>query len=52
MDEFFTYAANYSFPMVLSVYLLVRLEGKINSLGDSIQELSKVISNLRIAIAK
>ena len=52
MDEFFTYAANYCFPMVLSVYLLVRLEGKINALDASIQELGRVISNLQVAISK
>lgn len=43
MDEFFGYAVNYCFPMALSVYLLVRLEGKMSSLEGSIQELSRAI---------
>ena len=43
MDEFFGYAANYCFPMALSVYLLVRLESKMASLENSIQELSRAI---------
>lgn len=36
---------NLGFPIVVSIYLLVRIEGKLNDLTESINELSKAISN-------
>ena len=35
--------ANIGFPIALSMYLLVRIEGKLSYLTDSINELSKNI---------
>ncbi|MEN1761057.1 YvrJ family protein [Anoxynatronum sibiricum] len=46
MNEFLTPVANVGFPIVLSIYLLVRLEGKIESLSDSVHELAKSITVL------
>jgi len=46
MNELLTPVANVGFPIVLSIYLLVRLEGKIEGLSDSLHELAKSITNL------
>lgn len=45
MEHLYTSIANLGFPIVVSIYLLVRIEGKLNDLTESINELSKVISN-------
>lgn len=47
MDEIYTGIANLGFPIVISIYLLVRIEGKLNQLSDSIIELSKAIESVR-----
>jgi len=39
--------ASVGFPITLSMYLLVRIEGKLQILSDSINELSKNIISLR-----
>ena len=44
MDQLLVYAGNYGFPMVISVYLLVRIEGKLESLASSINDLGKIIT--------
>lgn len=44
MEELFNAVANIGFPIAISVYLLMRIEGKIENLTMSIHELSKVIS--------
>lgn len=44
MDQLLNYAANYGFLMVVSVFLLVRIEGKLEQLAVSINELAKVIA--------
>ena len=46
MSEIFNQIANLGFPIVLSIYLLVRIEGKIEALTISIHELSKSIESL------
>ena len=43
MDEMLGYAANYGFPMIVSAYLLVRIESKIGALDASIQQLTRAI---------
>ncbi|MBC7087811.1 YvrJ family protein [Vibrio parahaemolyticus] len=43
MEELYTNIANLGFPIVISLFLLVRIEGKLNELTKSITELSKVI---------
>lgn len=47
MDEIYTQIANLGFPIVISIYLLVRIEGKLNELTKSINELSRVISSMK-----
>ncbi len=44
MDDLLPQIANFGFPVVLSMYLLVRIEGKLEVLTGAINELSKVIS--------
>ncbi|WP_455539107.1 YvrJ family protein [Terrisporobacter sp.] len=38
--------ANLGFPIAISLFLLVRIEGKLQALTDSISELSHNITNL------
>lgn len=47
MEEIYSGIANLGFPIVISIYLLVRIEGKLNQLTDSIMELSKVIATMK-----
>ncbi|NMA01213.1 MAG: YvrJ family protein [Clostridia bacterium] len=47
MDSLLQQIGNFGFPMVVSIYLLVRVEGKLEHLSISINELSKVIENLK-----
>ena len=42
-----TLVANVGFPIAISMYLLVRIEGKLSCLSDSINELSKNILSLK-----
>lgn len=44
MEQILTYIANYGFPAVISVYLLVRIEGKLEQLTGSINDLAKIIA--------
>lgn len=46
MEEIYTNIANLGFPIVISIYLLVRIEGKLNQLSESINELSKTIEKI------
>ena len=39
--------ASVGFPITLSMYLLIRIEGKLQTLTDSINELSKNIISMR-----
>jgi len=39
--------ASVGFPIALSMYLLIRIEGKLQTLTDSINELSKNILSMR-----
>lgn len=43
MEEFLISFGNYGFPMVVSVYLLVRVEQKIDALSLSINSLTGAI---------
>ena len=47
MEDMLLQIANYGFPMVVSVYLLIRVENKIESLTQSIQNLSISIEKIR-----
>ena len=44
MDQLLSYASSYGFPMVVSAYLLVRIEGRLETLAASINDLSRIIS--------
>lgn len=46
-SELQTLIASVGFPIALSMYLLVRIEGKLQTLSDSINELSKNIIGMR-----
>jgi len=47
MEEIYTQVANLGFPIAVSVYLLVRIEGKLNRLTESINELSRAIASMK-----
>jgi hypothetical protein len=47
MDEIYTHIANLGFPIVVSIYLLVRVENKLDNLTRSINELTKTIAALK-----
>ncbi|MDO4504201.1 MAG: YvrJ family protein [Clostridia bacterium] len=47
MEVIETLIANVGFPVAVSIYLLVRLESKLESLTTSINELSKNIIDLK-----
>ena len=40
--------ANYGFPMLVSWYLLVRMEGKLDKLSGNIEKLTNVLANFSI----
>jgi len=44
VDDIYATVANLGFPIAVSVYLLVRIEGKLERLTESILELSRVIN--------
>jgi len=46
MEELTALISNMGFPIAVSVYLLVRFEGKMNELSSSVKELSRAISKL------
>lgn len=48
MEEMLTLMGNFGFPIVVSAYLLVRIEGKLNDLAESITNLSKAIAVLEV----
>ena len=45
MEELLVSISNYGFPMVLSIYLLVRVEKKLDDLTVAINSLGQVIRN-------
>ena len=47
MEEMMTLVGNFGFPIVVSTYLLVRIEGKLNELSSSITELAKAVAVLK-----
>ncbi len=46
MEQLFGMIANMGFPIVVSVYLLVRIENRIENLAQSIQVLAQAISEM------
>lgn len=47
MEEMLKLVGNFGFPIVVSAYLLVRIEGKLNELSSSITELAKAVAVLK-----
>jgi len=43
MEEVVTLIGNFGFPVAVSLYLLIRLEGKLETLTESIHSLSEAI---------
>ncbi|MBY0756812.1 YvrJ family protein [Clostridium sardiniense] len=46
MESFIEVASNVGFPIAISLYLLIRIEGKLETLTNSINNLSNVMSKL------
>lgn len=44
MEEILSLTANYAFPIVVSLYLLIRMENKFTQLSDAIIKLSEIIT--------
>ena len=51
MEEILKAIANWGFPMVISVYLLVRIESKLDSLEQAIKDLSLTIARINGTIS-
>ena len=45
MEELVILISNFGFPVAISMYLLVRLEGKLETLTESIHSLSQALVN-------
>jgi hypothetical protein len=48
MDDILKSIGQYGFPMVVSIYLLIRFESKIDSLTMSIESMNTIISKLKL----
>lgn len=48
MDEIVNHVANLGFPIAISIFLLVRIEGRLEGLTLSIHELAKSIEGLAL----
>jgi len=47
VDEVVNFIANVGFPIAVSIFLLARIESKLDSLSDSISDLSVAIKELK-----
>ncbi|MCX5975858.1 MAG: YvrJ family protein [Coprothermobacterota bacterium] len=48
MESILTLIANFGFPIVVSAYLLVRIEGKLEKLTAAITDLDQVVVALKV----
>jgi len=48
MEEMLKLVGNFGFPIVVSAYLLVRIERKLDELSASITELAKAVAVLKV----
>lgn len=48
MEEIFKLVGNFGFPIVVSAYLLVRIEGNLDELTQSITELAKAVAIIKV----
>ena len=46
MEELFTSITNLCFPIVLSMFLLMRIETKLDKLSEAINDLNKTIVSM------
>lgn len=44
MEEMLKLVGNFGFPMVVSAFLLVRIDGKLSEFSSSITELAKAVA--------
>jgi hypothetical protein len=44
MDEFIKFISNLGFPIAVATYLLIRIEGKLDKLSTSINQLATILS--------
>ena len=47
MEEIVNLVANLGFTIAISLYLLIRIEGKLESLTNSINNLSQTINSIK-----
>lgn len=47
MEDFMQIISNVGFPIAISAYLLIRIEGKMETLSSSIGDLAKAIEILK-----
>jgi hypothetical protein len=47
MEDFLKAIANYGFPIVITAYLLIRMEAKLVRLAVAITDLAKVVATLQ-----
>ncbi|WIF96122.1 YvrJ family protein [Caminicella sporogenes] len=47
METLYAQIANLGFPIAVSIYLLVRIENKLENLTISINELARAIGNVK-----
>jgi len=52
VEELLSQIANYGFPIVVSAYLLVRMESKLQVLVDAISALKEVIRDCQLVNSK
>lgn len=45
LERFMAATADYGFPMLVSAYLLLRMEGKMDKLNANIEALTKVLAD-------
>lgn len=47
MPDFWVQLGNYGFPIIVSIYLLMRMEAKLDQLNQTIGELKEAIYGLK-----
>ena len=47
MDQWLSIVSNLGFPIVVSVFLMVRIESRIEELSKSISELSQALATIK-----
>lgn len=50
METLLNAMANFGFPMVVTVYLLIKIEGRLDQLTASIYKLSETITTIRNSV--